>query len=985
MNGEDLWAVFYKNQELIEKIDRIIYYFRVQNLDRALRLTGIVLKNFSEIIPLYASIAEFLNEDRIRMDIEYVAGMLNSLLAAQETQDYVLLADLYEMQIRPFLNDIQEKVIESEGGVVSYNRYLYKANYQVVKEKKPELAKALNEAFIPQRLMQEGYTIEYTGSGLPTIKVNRDGKEYYLHSNGNPTKEGLLWARANRITEESRLEELRQLDYADGMKEKLPEASYHYLVFGFGMGYHVKALLEVDPGAKVTVFENDINILQLACSYGDLRGFIEHERFELVYDPDCHALSAAILNESGKLLLYYPSLQVMKAGFLKQRIENYYIQYSSVENQLQHLNCNFVSNITQFDEPVDVLWKQFQGKDLIIVAAGPSLDKNYELLKNAGKNQIVLATGTVLIKLLDAGIRPDYVIMTDANPRIYYQIREHEKESVPAILLSTACKKIGTNYKGKKYLMLQKDYAPAEQMGAANGWTLFETGGSVSTAAIDLGIRFGCKRIITVGLDLSYPDNYAHASGTSRRMITQDQIFREVKDIHGNMVKTNKGMDIYREWIERRIARESGVTFIDATEGGAMIHGMKLCKLSDVIGEEPKKKILVLKGNSKYGVMRHFTDQVIDGFREQGANVEVFDAKLHTGGQLMELVKKDYDLVFAFNGVFTRVDLPESVIHQLTMDGRNHCVSFFVDHPCHHDTRLRVFPPNNHAIFVDREHVELVKEYFPKITPVFLPHGGDVTKGRIREWTERSIDVLFCGSNYDEKEYETTLSQMDTTLKSVIEQSMETLETQHSVTVREAMLKALTAMGFSREQIDFSKESYEQLLRFVDDWIRCRMRAKVIRVLAAGGVKMTICGSGWETFHCEGEENLTFIGNLGYEETNDKMADSRIVLNVMPWFKDGSHERVFTAMRNGAVCVTDGSSYLKEELKNQSSVLFYELDRLEAVPEMIKDILRNPGQRSDACVFSNVDFKKAVKEAKQFADEKHTWKCRAKDILNLPG
>ena len=47
MNGEDLWAVFYKNQELIEKIDRLVYYFRVQNLDKALRLTGIVLKNFS--------------------------------------------------------------------------------------------------------------------------------------------------------------------------------------------------------------------------------------------------------------------------------------------------------------------------------------------------------------------------------------------------------------------------------------------------------------------------------------------------------------------------------------------------------------------------------------------------------------------------------------------------------------------------------------------------------------------------------------------------------------------------------------------------------------------------------------------------------------------------------------------------------------------------------------------------------------------------
>lgn len=983
MNREDIWAGFYKNQELMEKIDRIIYYFRVENLDRALRLTGVVLKDLSKLIPLYAQIADFLNEDMIRMDIDYVAGMLNSLLEAQETQDYVLLADLYELQLRPFMNDIQEKIIAAEEGVVVYNRYLYKANYQVVKEKAPKLAKALNEAFIPQRLQKEGYTAEYTASGLVTIKVCREGKEYYLHSNGNPTKESLLWARANRITEESRLEQLCRLDYSKGLAVQPPQSAYHYLVFGFGMGYHIKALLEVDPGATVTVFEPDINILQLACSYGDLRGFLEHERLQLVYDPDCHALSDAILSEKGKLLIHYPSLQIMEAGFLKQRIENYYVQYNSVENQLQHLNCNFVSNLSHVDAPVDELREQFSGKDLILVAAGPSLDKNYELLKKAGEDQIILATGTVLIKLLEAGIVPDYAIMTDANPRIYYQIREHEQECVPLILLSTACKKLGMCYAGKKYLMLQKDYAPAEQLGAANGWTLFETGGSVSTTAIDLGIRFGCKRIIAIGLDLSYPEDYAHAEGTSRRMIAQDQTFRMVKDIHGNPVKTNKGMDIYREWIERRIAREEGIEFIDATEGGAMIRGMRLCRLAEVVGGSPKKKILVLKGNSKYGVMRHFTDQVIDGFRKQGAIVELFDARLHDGGRLMELVKKDYDLVFAFNGVFTKVDLPESVIHQLTMDGRNHCISFFVDHPCHHDTRLRAFPPNHHAIFVDREHVRLVKEYFPKLTPVFLPHGGDVTRGKIKKWEERSIDILFAASHYDEQEYETTLQQMEPTLRKVLEHSMELLETQPQHTVRQAMLSSFENQGFPKEQIDLSKENYEQLLRFLDDWIRCRMRAKVIRTLAEAGVKLTICGSGWESFSCDGKENLTFLGNVSYETINETMADAKIVLNVMPWFKEGSHERVFTAMRNGAVCVTDGSSYLKEELKEQNSVIFYELETLTKLPSVFSDILAEPGQRSEGCTFSQIDFRGAVTDGKCFADSRHTWELRAKEILAL--
>ncbi len=45
------------------------------------------------------------------------------------------------------------------------------------------------------------------------------------------------------------------------------------------------------------------------------------------------------------------------------------------------------------------------------------------------------------------------------------------------------------------------------------------------------------------------------------------------------------------------------------------------------------------------------------------------------------------------------------------------------------------------------------------------------------------------------------------------------------------------------------------------------------------------------------------------------ISQAKISLNVMPWFKEGAHDRVFNSMLNGAVCFTDWSLYFEENMK----------------------------------------------------------------------
>lgn len=71
------------------------------------------------------------------------------------------------------------------------------------------------------------------------------------------------------------------------------------------------------------------------------------------------------------------------------------------------------------------------------------------------------------------------------------------------------------------------------------------------------------------------------------------------------------------------------------------------------------------------------------------------------------------------------------------------------------------------------------------------------------------------------------------------------------------------------------------------------------------------------------------------------LGKSKISVNVMPWFKDGAHDRIFNSQLNGAVCISDSSIYLREIFTEGQDILFFrQSDVGEAVRitwELLKD------------------------------------------------
>ena len=158
---------------------------------------------------------------------------------------------------------------------------------------------------------------------------------------------------------------------------------------------------------------------------------------------------------------------------------------------------------------------------------------------------------------------------------------------------------------------------------------------------------------------------------------------------------------------------------------------------------------------------------------------------------------------------------------------------------------------------------------------------------------------------------------------------------------------------------------------FIDICMRSYFRGEIIKCLAEHKIPVHVFGANWEKLDCSSHDYIIKNGREVDSVTcAEAIADARISLNAMPWFKDGTHDRVFTAMLQHTLSLTDDSRYLRENFTDKKELVFYSLEKREELPELVKKLLEKP----EKCMeIAERGYESAVQE--------HTWKQRAEAIL----
>lgn len=95
------------------------------------------------------------------------------------------------------------------------------------------------------------------------------------------------------------------------------------------------------------------------------------------------------------------------------------------------------------------------------------------------------------------------------------------------------------------------------------------------------------------------------------------------------------------------------------------------------------------------------------------------------------------------------------------------------------------------------------------------------------------------------------------------------------------------------------------------------------------------------------------------------MKKAKICLNSMPFFRNGTHERIFTGLASGALPITSESEYLRESFIDGESLVYYRSPNWSAVAPVIQDLLKNEDKR-----------RQMVEKGRKLVAAEHTWDAK---------
>ncbi|MBN1419984.1 MAG: DUF115 domain-containing protein [Planctomycetes bacterium] len=431
-------------------------------------------------------------------------------------------------------------------------------------------------------------------SGDPTIAVRaEDGAEVWLHSKYDPRREAAGLA-------------------GEGTAGPLDTI----VLLGIGLGYPLRAILEkVGPANPVVAIERDPALVRAALSMLPMDDVLVRKNLFIFAgaEPDrvMAVLSswAGLFLGSGIRLIAHPASARAFAGYygrMREAIREFvrsgtvlvrtslYLSRVSFENRLLNLRSYAES------PGLRPYRGRFRGYPGVVVAAGPSLDRNVEDLRRIAGKAPIIAVSTGLKILLGRGIRPDFTAIID-----YHRLSRRYFEEIPAAARIPLVCDLKANadairaYGGP--LIFGNDRTINTLLrGACGDKGDIVFGSTVAHAAFSLARYFGCDPIILVGQDLAYTDGQLHAAGSAvygqsfaefgrfhtfemkeweYYLIHRPNLHR-VPAIGGGEVLT---CDIFRTYLHEfeKLFAAGRERVIDATEGGARKSGAEPMSLAD--------------------------------------------------------------------------------------------------------------------------------------------------------------------------------------------------------------------------------------------------------------------------------------------------------------------------------------------------------------------------------------------------------------------
>lgn len=379
-------------------------------------------------------------------------------------------------------------------------------------------------------------------------------------------------------------------------------------------------------------------------------------------------------------------------------------------------------------------------------------------------------------------------------------------------------------------------------------------------------------------------------------------------------------------------------------------------------------KILILKPQKIcYGIMETIANNFGNALSRAGAEIIYFDIKQEPVENLINYVKETYQAVIDIYSGLLGVRAGEEYFWN--------CVNapvfqICVDFPVYVMEKMEAKLHRYYALCLDRHYCDVIGECMPNIRDAyFFPMAGIEGTKKIA-WEQRSHNLVFVGSYSNYREWLVELEKCEEGIKSIGYAFFNTMCNHTELDQKQAFAMALAGMNIELEKEEFYK--WMKMIGGIAMSAVAYQRERVVETLLQAGLEVEVFGNSWKDSPLAHYSNLLICEQVDETEYISVLEDAKVSLNIMYCNKAGYSERYSYSMLNGAVCVSDVSEYLCEEFMDGTDIVFYQLDRIEELPDKVKWLLEHP---EDAGRIADAAYEKAKRE--------HTWEERTERFLRI--
>lgn len=387
-------------------------------------------------------------------------------------------------------------------------------------------------------------------------------------------------------------------------------------------------------------------------------------------------------------------------------------------------------------------------------------------------------------------------------------------------------------------------------------------------------------------------------------------------------------------------------------------------------------KVLLIKAMAEGHPYSHFGFSLQRALSELGHEAVVSDQSIHVvngaapaNHLAAELQASRYDAVLSFSSFFGGVTLNDGRSLFDALDVK--FVGWQLDHPIYAPQSLVSALQRRYAVYSNPNHLRYAQAVkLPGRATTMLP-GGEPPRGEVKDFRSRKWPI-FVAATWNGEPQRLWEQLEDSPGKRLLRGIVERLLADREASVLDAFNDTSAKLklgarlgddpGFDAQMRNFLCEPLTYV-RNVD-------RINIVRSLVDAGLPVTICGTGWETFLGE-RSNVTYVGQVKFEDLPALYGDSRIVLNLNAG--NGACERAVYAALAGAAVASDHSAPLDELFGSGEGIGFFNRAKPLTVANVVGRLL-------------DVNQGEAVARAGQEkAMRSGLWRHRAQQLVDFVG